>query len=608
MIRKIINILQKNRNQSSKQGAQHLRARKSAQHLRFSQRAQRGQVLIIVVFAIVGLVAFVGLVVDTGLVFIGNGKLRRAVDAAALAAAAEYRKDPTTTELSKAAKEFLTLNDISQATADVHLICDPTDSMYDNSPNGQCHPANRRLVYVYATSTINLAFLPVIGIRTVTLSANATSEAASLDIVLLMDVSESMTWSYVNSAHESTNILADPVECNQTLAAGDYTNCQPFSDIQHAAVQFVNDRFPDDGSNQFDRVSVIPFDRKAHTDISDPYDAPLHLGVNYDNHLTSAQYKQKIVDTIKGLRVYTASGTVATGGPLSDGSCLDSTGARTFPTGQAPCRTYPYDGDGYCLTTDNKPLSKEDTPPTDDTLADLTCFTPDPTGPYSSLDGTQHYERAYDLMGCPPGVPNANCGTTDTGDAFRAAGQEFVLTPGFRQQSLWIVIMLTDGVANHAEGNAYCPNSDGATCQDNIVATVSNGATGRHCLTSTDPLYTNVGSGILYNACHSNTPNGGAGTVNASAYDADDYARDMADFVALGQNALIYTIGFGNAVTTPNNSGQQLLNYAADIGDDALLDTPAGQLNSDYFFAPDAAALQGIFTTINDRIATRITQ
>src|SRR6202142_640095 len=142
MIRKIMNILQKNRNQSSKQGAQHLRARKSAQHLRFSQRAQRGQVLIIVVFAIVGLVAFVGLVVDTGLVFIGNGKLRRAVDAAALAAAAQYRKDPYPPALSQAAKEFLVLNNIAGADATVY-VCNPGYPTY-NEADLCTSPARRR--------------------------------------------------------------------------------------------------------------------------------------------------------------------------------------------------------------------------------------------------------------------------------------------------------------------------------------------------------------------------------------------------------------------------------------------------------------------------------
>ena len=53
---------------------------------------EKGQVLVIVVFAIVGLIAFIGLVVDLGLVYIGHGQLRRSVDAAALAASLQYRE------------------------------------------------------------------------------------------------------------------------------------------------------------------------------------------------------------------------------------------------------------------------------------------------------------------------------------------------------------------------------------------------------------------------------------------------------------------------------------------------------------------------------------
>ena len=75
-------------------------------------KRDQGQVLIIVVFSMVTLVAFAGLVVDTGLVFIGYGGLRRSVDAAALAAAAQYRKHPDPTGLSKAAAEFLVLNGV----------------------------------------------------------------------------------------------------------------------------------------------------------------------------------------------------------------------------------------------------------------------------------------------------------------------------------------------------------------------------------------------------------------------------------------------------------------------------------------------------------------
>ena len=223
------------------------------------------------VFAIIGLVAFVGLVVDTGLVFIGYGKLRRATDAAALAAAAAYRKFPDITNLEPVALEYLTLNQVETGDATVHLICDPNDPEYDAS---QCQPANRRLVKVDATSTIHLAFMPVIGIRTVTLTATATSEAASLDIVLALDVSESMTFDATDP------LLLDPAECNNSASglANDYTQCQPFSDIQHAAVEFVDQLITND--NSFDRVAVIPFDRNAHDTKGGGYDDPLYLTDN----------------------------------------------------------------------------------------------------------------------------------------------------------------------------------------------------------------------------------------------------------------------------------------------------------------------------------------
>src|ERR1700690_2668409 len=239
----------------NKQKNRNLRGEKNTRHAR---KSQRGQVLIIVVFAIVGLVAFVGLVVDTGLVFIGNGKLRRAVDAAALAAAGQYRKDPNPNGLSADALEFLTLNGVDNATATVY-VCNPAYPTYNE--NDLCtSPAPRRLVKVNATSTVKLAFLPVIGIRTVVLSANATSEAASLDIVLAMDVSESMTWD-----QPLYSLMRDPAECNNVASATAPTNCQPFSDIKGAAVNFVKSLFPADGSNQYDRVSIIPFDRNAHS-------------------------------------------------------------------------------------------------------------------------------------------------------------------------------------------------------------------------------------------------------------------------------------------------------------------------------------------------------
>jgi hypothetical protein len=607
-----MNLFHKNQKPDNESHPFHLRGKRITNPSQDpSRKLQRGQILIIVVFAITGLVLFTGLVVDTGLVFIANGKLRRATDAAALAAAAQYRKDPYPPALKQDAVEFLVLNSITDAQAEVY-VCNPGYPL-QHEADLCTSPARRRLVKVVAHSTVPLAFFPVLGIRSFDLTATATSEAASLDIVMLMDVSESMTWDNVNTATaQSLNLMADPAECNNVTPSTSPTNCDPFHSIQDAAVAFVQDLFPADGSNQYDRVAVIPFDRLAHSSITGNYNDPLHLGVNSDYHLTSVQYRQTIINELNGLRVFDGSGSSATGGPLTDGSCLNASGILTYPGGNVPCRYYPPNGDGYCFSDqtghENTPLSLVVTPDNpvanDASFADLSCFTPDPSGPYTSLAG-QHYQRAYDLMTCPdPQHHPENCGTTNTGGAFLAAGQEFVLNPGFRQESLWIVIMLTDGIANHTNSPFYCPVGDGLKCQDTSVRTFNSGT--RHCLTSGDSLY--AGNPYLYPACIA-----GGGVVNTSAYDADDYARDMADFDALGQATLIYTIGFGTALNSqppngnPNSSGEQLLNYAADIGDDAKIDTPANQLNSDYFYAHTAADLAMIFQTISDRIATRLT-
>lgn len=590
----------------------HLRADKATRQLRKQgRRMQSGQILIIVVFAIIGLVGFVGLVVDTGLVFVGNGKLRRATDAAALAAAAAYRQYPDATRLNQVAMEYLTLNQVDNAGATIHLICDPSDPQYDAT---QCQPAKRRLVKVDTVSVVNLAFMPVLGIRSVTLHATATSEAASLDIVLALDVSESMTFDALNPPNPPP-LMADPSECNNSASglANDYTQCEPFEKIQHAAVQFVDGLITDD--NSYDRIAVVPFDRKAHTNKADAYNAPLYLSDNAG--LTPAQYRTEIENEIKSLRVYTGSGSASTGGPLADGSCIAPDGAdhsANFP--QAPCRNYPHNNDGYCFdTVTNAPLHLIPPFAPGDAFSPA-CWSITPNsgplqGPYT--DGTNWYQRTYQFLSCPSGTW-AFCGTTNTGDAFRAAGNEYVRPGAFRQESLWVLIMLSDGNADHATngvsgGSAYCPQGDGSSCQDSTVATTNNGAIGRHCLSSGDALYT--GNAFLYTACTSAPPAGGGGTVNTAAYDVDDYARDMADFVALGQQALIYTIGWGNYLGHVDpisySKGEQLLNYAADIGDDGKVNTPAGTANPDYFYAPNLTQLNQIFATITQRIATRLT-
>ena len=57
-----------------------------------SLRSQTGQALILLALAFIGLAAFAGLTIDAGILFSHIGHLRRAVDAASLAAAGQFRE------------------------------------------------------------------------------------------------------------------------------------------------------------------------------------------------------------------------------------------------------------------------------------------------------------------------------------------------------------------------------------------------------------------------------------------------------------------------------------------------------------------------------------
>jgi hypothetical protein len=118
------------------------------------------------------------------------------------------------------------------------------------------------------------------------------------------------------------------------------------------------------------------------------------------------------------------------------------------------------------------------------------------------------------------------CPTTAIGQGLKFAGNEFGNKDTFRQEALWVVILLTDGAANAP--TLACPNNTWTNpyCRD-------LSPTSRHCLQDDNESCLAAG-----------------GVYWPERYDADDYARDMADFVAEDQNALIFTIGLGDLVRT----------------------------------------------------------
>ena len=257
----------------------------------FQIKKPRGQVAVLFAFIALGLVAIIGLTIDLGVVFLNYTNLRRAVDAAALAGASKYRLNVTHAEMETIAIEFLRLNGVNDPSV-VITTCNQTPVDTTLCPTGQ----NRKLVRVQASSPVNLNFINIVpGIPdTLTVSSQATSEAASLDVILVIDTSESMTWDkpkgntdgdvYLDIPGDED--LRDPMVCNlaDPIGADDGFpgDCHPFEEVKMAAVDFLDELyFP------FDRVGVVTFDR---------WD-------NYPTRLDLTNTKSTAVNYIKNLRV-----------------------------------------------------------------------------------------------------------------------------------------------------------------------------------------------------------------------------------------------------------------------------------------------------------------
>ena len=237
----------------------------------------KGQVLVLVALVFLVLIAFIGLAVDTGMVFVTYTNLRRAVDAAALAGASKYRLNVTQAEMEQIANDFLRLNGVDDGSA-VVTTCETDPTL---CPAGE----PRKLVHVVASAPTKMSFISVLGFDTITVSAEATSEAASLDVILVLDTSESMTWDIPMGNADGGDDERDPIVCNAMDSEGSdgYPGeCHPFEEVKKAAVEFLDELyFP------YDRVGVVTFDR---------WD-------NWPTRLDLTNDKSSIVNYIKDLKV-----------------------------------------------------------------------------------------------------------------------------------------------------------------------------------------------------------------------------------------------------------------------------------------------------------------
>jgi Putative Flp pilus-assembly TadE/G-like len=583
---------------------------------------QRGQALILIALSFIGLAAFIGLAVDAGIVFIAIGHLRRAVDSAALSAANQYRSGMSVTDMTKAATEFINLNMVSTATADVY-ICEtgfpgtpPYSPSHDTNlcpggvddlgtwpedpdlcPGRLLIPAGepyRKFVCVEAVLDVELAFLPIVGWGTVPIRAEATAEAASVDLVLVIDTSSSMSYDLCRDGidNDEDGVPEGVDDCDGVGAFGQYgptqdndpalcnanrwiadpngpgldapgpppdgdreDDCHPFEEVRAAARQLLEQMYrPDPAANlMYDRMAVVTFARTGALQID------LADGDNYSD-----------VEDVFGVDEF--------GNNLA------------------------FDGDDITVS-------------------------PDPT----LMEGCD--KASGDLHACTN--TNTAEGLWLAGGLFGDPDADGTQGP-IRQEALWIAILLSDGGANAARDISDPPNDPATWLCPGGPATF--------------PTWVNPACKDPYS---DPTRAGGYTRPGNYGFDPDDAARDAADFVgcpdslspqppggvcpagppAGGQGAVIFAIGLGELVTDAggcwagysptchDNAGEQLLRYIAGVGidndptwpdaDDPCWDgstmAPEGSDCGNYYFSPTGAGLQDVFEDIASRIFTRLT-
>jgi hypothetical protein len=567
-----------------------------------------GQALILIVLTFMGLLLFLGLMVDLGQIFLAKGYLRRAADAAALAAAGQIREGRTFAEIKEAAWEVSTLNGISPTSLDVQTCKDG-----DPGPDPSLCPAPnelpRKLVRVTIGLDYPLTFLSLINIRTVHLVESSVSEAASMDVVLVIDISESMAWDRYNKDDLSINYTEDPGNpsyCNgQNPPWGD---CHPFYEVKQAAMGFAQKILNKPPADEEDRLAIVTFANGWQQGSEGTQVVRLPPSFNgWTNDLSVALNPTY---GIPSLKVYDPTDPC----PANDSGC---------PSGPS------------CYASENEiPLHA--------------CTLVDYENPVGS--GLRKYRKSYcprtldvDLSDGSTVSGDMNyfslCNTTDIGGGLLMAGRQFEVEQ--RPDALWVVILLTDGAANATLGH----NSDIGWTGDDVITPFD--------IAAHDPNLTTIKTNLPFGFCPDPSPSSTrpfcqddlATTHHLYSdwahYDADDFARDEGRFVACpahdpdsyldscdghtGQGAVLFTIGLGSEVlkldadpVDPKPYGGELLRWLAALGDDGTAhnsdlcaaDSAAGIYNTNcgnYFYAQTGLNLVKVFEQIYSRIYTRLT-
>ena len=523
---------------------------------------EKGQVLVIVAITLVYLVAIMGLAIDTGYVYVSYSRLRRAVDAAALAATGEFKRNYTITGMRASATQQLKLNGLVTAAdsnnPDVSISINTCDS---DPGNTTICPANgkiaQKLVQIKVTQDVPIFFMAVLGFSRVPITIETVAQAASIDLVLVIQNSESMALGANAVANK------DPSVCNPN-------GCHPFEEVKAAAKTFVNTMmyFP------YDRVSLVTFNRIA--DLVLP--------------LSDQKGGDTITPALTGLTVFNPP------------ACLYR---RENITGTDPTN-FPYIPDPR-----SAPIQMPPPYPTYTTDPKSPCrlYEGEPPVYVGNFDCPMFY--ATDINGTKT-IDNdpAWCGTTNPASGLALAGNHLQgaypvgwPTDQIRDDAVWVILLLGTGAPTSAQDSLnqpICPKSSMGPgyfrtgCRDIDVLT-------RHCFKNTDTTCLNASYDVKGDGAYIMKS-----IYDPTNYDVYDRAFDMVD-VEAANSIYIFTIGLDSATRKTVRSvgtgdinglypGETFLEYAAKVG------------GGIYRYSPDSAALQAIFLEIANKIATKITR
>jgi hypothetical protein len=199
---------------------------------------ERGQAFVMIAFGMVALIAVIGLATDATMIYKTKQDLQRAVDSASLACA---YKLPNQTTAGQAANEFMRLNGYNFSGNP------PQTTITTTFPNS----ATKKICHVEGTTNASYYFLRILGFNSMVVSAMGESEAAPMDIYLILDLSESMTYDTQNrhGCAAQSDCLAK--RCNQDR------DCDPLdTDIKTRARDFI-----DLLDERYDRVGLVTYNQ-----------------------------------------------------------------------------------------------------------------------------------------------------------------------------------------------------------------------------------------------------------------------------------------------------------------------------------------------------------